>query len=110
MLKRRSDDALVTGRCPRQPLRVLYAEVAETARILAERHGCGPASTLVLAEALTAEPLHDELHSRMLICLAAMGRRHEVVDHYRRYRELLRNELGLDPPSEIRQLYARLII
>lgn len=57
MLKRRSDDAWVTGRCPRQPLRVLYAEVAETARILAERHGCGPASTLVLAEALTAAGL-----------------------------------------------------
>ena len=43
------------------------------------------------------------------MCLAAMGRRYEVVDHYRRYREMLRSELGLDPPGEIRQLYARLI-
>jgi len=32
-----------------------------------------------------------------------------VVDHYRRYRETLRNELGLDPPNETRSLYARLI-
>jgi DNA-binding SARP family transcriptional activator len=53
--------------------------------------------------------LRDDLHGRMLMCLAAMGRRYEVVDHYRRYRELLRSELGLDPPNEIRQLYARLI-
>lgn len=62
-----------------------------------------------LARALLDEPLRDDLHGRMLMCLAAMGRRYEVVDHYRRYRELLRNELGLDPPGEIRQLYARLI-
>ncbi|MCC7361765.1 MAG: tetratricopeptide repeat protein [Anaerolineales bacterium] len=63
----------------------------------------------MLARALVAEPLRDDLHGRMLMCLAAMGRRHEVVDHYRRYRELLRSELGLDPPSELRQLYGRLI-
>ncbi len=62
-----------------------------------------------LARALLDEPLRDDLHGRMLMCLAAMGRRYEVVDHYRRYRELLRSELGLDPPGEIRQLYARLI-
>jgi DNA-binding SARP family transcriptional activator len=44
-----------------------------------------------------------------LVCLAALGRRHEVVDHYRRYRETLRSEMGLDPPPETRSLYARLI-
>ena len=62
-----------------------------------------------LARALALEPLRDDLHGRMLVCLAAQGRRHEVVDHYRRYRETLRGELGLDPPPEIRSLYARLI-
>jgi DNA-binding SARP family transcriptional activator len=62
-----------------------------------------------LARALALEPLRDDLHGRMLVCLAALGRRHEVVDHYRRYRETLRAELGLDPPAEIRALYARLI-
>jgi LuxR family transcriptional regulator, maltose regulon positive regulatory protein len=63
----------------------------------------------VLARALAADPMRDDLHSRMLLCLAALGRRHEVVDHYRRYREMLRSELGLDPPNEVRALYARLI-
>jgi two-component SAPR family response regulator len=38
-----------------------------------------------------------------------MGRRHEVVSHYRRYRETLRAELGLDPPADVRGLYASLI-
>jgi DNA-binding SARP family transcriptional activator len=63
-----------------------------------------------LARALAQEPLRDDLHGRMLVCLAALGRRHEVVDHYRRYRETLRTELGLDPPPETRSLYARLIV
>jgi ATP/maltotriose-dependent transcriptional regulator MalT/DNA-binding SARP family transcriptional activator len=63
----------------------------------------------VLERALTAEHLRDDFHSRMLTCLAALGRRHEMVDHYQRYRETLRAELGLDPPPELRQLYARLI-
>jgi LuxR family transcriptional regulator, maltose regulon positive regulatory protein len=64
---------------------------------------------VILARALVLEPLRDDLHGRMLACLAALGRRHEVVDHYRRYRETLRTELGLDPPVETRSLYARLI-
>lgn len=57
MLKLKSDDTRVLGRCSRQRLRVLYAEVAETARLLSARQACGPASTLVLAEALTAAAL-----------------------------------------------------
>jgi two-component SAPR family response regulator len=64
---------------------------------------------VVLERALTAEPLRDDFHSRMLTCLAALGHRHEVVLHYQRYRETLRAEQGLDPPAEVRQLYARLI-
>jgi LuxR family maltose regulon positive regulatory protein len=63
----------------------------------------------VLNRALAAEPLRDELHERMLVCLAGMGRRHEVVDHYRRYRETLRAELGIDPSPETRALYSSLI-
>ena len=62
-----------------------------------------------LQKALTLEPFQDDLHEQMLLCLARLGRRHEVVDYYRRYRDTLQAELGLDPPSEIRALYARLI-
>ena len=62
-----------------------------------------------LAKALAADSLRDELHERMLVCLAGLGRRHAVVDYYRHYRETLRTELGLDPPPEMRALYARLI-
>ncbi|MBI3241230.1 MAG: hypothetical protein HYZ49_02940, partial [Chloroflexi bacterium] len=63
----------------------------------------------VLTKALAIEPFLDDLHERMLMCLAGMGRRHAIVDYYRHYREILRAEMGLDPPPEIRALYSRLI-
>jgi LuxR family transcriptional regulator, maltose regulon positive regulatory protein len=63
----------------------------------------------ILVKALELEPFEDSLHEQMLVCLARLGRRHEVVDYYRRYRETLRTELGLDPPAEVRALYSRLI-
>jgi ATP/maltotriose-dependent transcriptional regulator MalT/DNA-binding SARP family transcriptional activator len=63
----------------------------------------------VLTRALVAEPYRDDVHGMLLMCLAAIGRRYEVVAHYQRYREALRNDLGLDPPAEVRALYARLI-
>jgi LuxR family transcriptional regulator, maltose regulon positive regulatory protein len=58
---------------------------------------------------LAIDPYRDELHQRMLKILAALGRKHEVVDHYQKYIHLLRKDLGLDPPSETRSLYASLI-
>lgn len=62
-----------------------------------------------LERALSTDPLRDDLHLEMLRCLSALGRRDEVVRHYRQYRETLRAELGLEPAAEARALYARLI-
>jgi DNA-binding SARP family transcriptional activator len=63
----------------------------------------------VLNKALKIEPLRDDLHERMLICLHKMGRRHEVVNHYLKYCDLYRTELGLPPSPEMQTLYSRLI-
>jgi ATP/maltotriose-dependent transcriptional regulator MalT/two-component SAPR family response regulator len=62
-----------------------------------------------IARGLEVDPYRDELHQRMLKILAAMGWKHEVVDHYQKYVLLLRKDLGLDPPSETRSLYSSLI-
>ncbi|HET7377380.1 MAG TPA: BTAD domain-containing putative transcriptional regulator, partial [Anaerolineae bacterium] len=35
----------------------------------------------VLSKAIIAEPYRDELHERMLICLAELGQRHEMVNY-----------------------------
>jgi len=61
------------------------------------------------ARGLEIDPFRDEVHQRMLKILAALGRKHEVVDHYQKYVLLLRNDLGLDPPLETRALYDSLI-
>lgn len=82
-------------------LREYAAELMRVARYAEARD--------MLAKALALEPFQDDLHGEMLVCLARMGHRYKVVDYYRRYCEMIRNELGLDPPPEIRSLYARLI-
>jgi LuxR family transcriptional regulator, maltose regulon positive regulatory protein len=62
-----------------------------------------------LDEALRVEEYDDELHEQMLECLGRLGRRNAVVEHYVRYRDQLRSELGLEPSASITELYARLI-
>jgi DNA-binding SARP family transcriptional activator len=62
-----------------------------------------------LREALEIDPFRDDTNLHFLEALGRLGRRSEVVDHYQRYVRLLADELGLDPPEEVRALYARLI-
>jgi len=62
-----------------------------------------------LRQALEIDPLRDDTNLRLLEALGRLGRRSEVVAHYQRYVRLMADELGLDPPEQFRQLYARLI-
>jgi ATP/maltotriose-dependent transcriptional regulator MalT/two-component SAPR family response regulator len=62
-----------------------------------------------LRQALEIDPLRDDTNLRFLEALGRLGRRSELVAHYQRYVRLLSEELGLDPPESVRQLYARLI-
>jgi DNA-binding SARP family transcriptional activator len=58
---------------------------------------------------LAIDPYRDDLNAQYMEALGRLGRRSEVVTHYQRYTNLLENELGLDPPREVRELYSRLI-
>jgi DNA-binding SARP family transcriptional activator len=58
---------------------------------------------------LAIDPYRDDLNAQYMEALGRLGRRSEVVSHYQRYTTLLGSELGLDPPREVRELYARLI-
>ena len=62
-----------------------------------------------LRKAIALDPLRDDLNMRYLELLSQMGRRSEAVSHYQSYRRLLVEELGLDPPPEVRDLYDRII-
>jgi DNA-binding SARP family transcriptional activator len=62
-----------------------------------------------LRQALKIDPFRDDLNLGILEALGRLGRRGEIVTHYQRYVRLLADELGLDPPEEIREAYARVI-
>jgi DNA-binding SARP family transcriptional activator len=69
-----------------------------------------PARALqTLRQALEIDPYRDDTNMHFLEALGRLGRRSEVVEHYQRYVRLLSDELGLDPPDEVRELYTRLI-
>lgn len=57
MLTRASNDALVLAHCPRTGLLLSFADVLETASLLAGRHDCGPTAAAWLAEALLGTAL-----------------------------------------------------
>lgn len=63
----------------------------------------------LLREAVTHEPLRDDLHEQLMHALHRMGRRNEIVELYQQYVRALADDLGLDPPDRLRELYARLI-
>lgn len=52
MIMPKSSDLLHLGACPAHGLRWVHADVCDSARLLGQSHLCGPASGLVLAEAL----------------------------------------------------------
>jgi LuxR family maltose regulon positive regulatory protein len=62
-----------------------------------------------LRQALQIDPYRDDTNIYFLEALGRLGRRSEIITHYQRYIRLLADELGLDPPEAVRDLYARLI-
>lgn len=63
MLMPKSSDLLHTGLCEASRLRVIHADVTDSARQLAQGHLAGPAASLVLAETLAGVAvLSAELH------------------------------------------------
>jgi two-component SAPR family response regulator len=62
-----------------------------------------------LRRALAIDPLRNDFNLKYLEALGRLGQISEVSSHYERYSRLVREELGIDPPDELRSLYARLI-
>jgi DNA-binding SARP family transcriptional activator len=62
-----------------------------------------------LRQALKIDPFRDDLNLSILEALGRLGRRGEIISHYQRYVRLLADELGLDPPEEVREAYTRAI-
>ncbi|WP_203820168.1 AfsR/SARP family transcriptional regulator [Paractinoplanes ferrugineus] len=59
---------------------------------------------------LTAEnPLHESFHTRLMITLYRAGRRTEALEVYSRLRQVLCDDLGLDPSPMVGRTYQALL-
>jgi hypothetical protein len=62
-------------------------------------------SLLAELQSLVAQhPLRERLHAQLMLALYRCGRQAEALDAYRRAREILTDELGLEPGDELTRL------
>ena len=84
-----------------EELRLSAVELAVEADLALGRH----ASAVPRLERLTAEhPLRERLHGLMMLALYRCGRQADALAAYRRLRQTLDTELGLEPGPELRRL------
>ena len=73
--------------------------------------GCGRHAQVVseLRRLLTDYPLREELWGLLMQALYTSGRQAEALEAYAQARELIADELGVDPGAELRQLHERIL-
>ena len=54
--------------------------------------------------AVSAEPLRESAHRALIRAYLAEGNTGDAISHYRAYRQLMLDELGLEPSSQMEQL------
>jgi DNA-binding SARP family transcriptional activator len=72
---------------------------------------CGRAAQVIpeLRGLVTEHPLREGLWALLVRALEEAGRRAEALETYSRAREVIADELGVDPGSELQRLYAELL-
>ncbi|WP_320065186.1 AfsR/SARP family transcriptional regulator [Micromonospora sp. RTGN7] len=56
-----------------------------------------------------AYPLHERFHANLMTALNRSGRRYEAFEVYGQLRDLLADELGLEPSASVQRLYQSLL-
>jgi DNA-binding SARP family transcriptional activator len=93
-----------SARLEEQRLTVLQARIE--ADLALGRH----AELIGELEALVArQPLREELHQQLLLSLYRSGRQAEALEAYRRVRQTLAEELGIDPGRALQELQAAIL-
>ena len=62
-----------------------------------------------LERLVAAEPLRERLWAQLMLALYRAGRQAEALDAYRRARQMLVSELGIEPGPELRDLERRIL-
>ena len=73
--------------------------------------GCGRHAQVVsqLHRLLADYPLREELWALLMRALQGSGRQAEALEAYAQAREVIAEELGVDPSAELQQLYQRML-
>ncbi|HEX6526107.1 MAG TPA: AfsR/SARP family transcriptional regulator [Streptosporangiaceae bacterium] len=71
--------------------------------------GHGAELTAELRGLTAANPLHERFHAQLMLARYASGRRAEALEAYRRAREVLVEQAGVEPGTELRQLHQRML-
>ncbi|MFN8234167.1 MAG: BTAD domain-containing putative transcriptional regulator [Actinomycetota bacterium] len=85
--------------------------LAATEHRIAAQLALGRHTTVVgTLESLTDRyPLRERLWASLMLALYRSGRQAEALDAYRRAREVLADELGIDPSPELQELHERML-
>jgi predicted ATPase/DNA-binding SARP family transcriptional activator len=89
-----------------EELRLVALEERIEARLELGRHAELLAELLSLAN---ANPLRERLQAQAMLALYRAGRQAEALDRYAATRRRLRDQLGLEPSSELRHLQRRIL-
>ncbi|MEU3290404.1 winged helix-turn-helix domain-containing protein [Streptomyces longwoodensis] len=65
--------------------------------------------TSEIRAAVDEHPLRERLHEQLVLSLFRAGRRAEALAAFQRTRQLLRDELGVDPGPALRSLHSRIL-
>jgi YVTN family beta-propeller protein len=87
-------------------LRLAALEARIDADLALGRHD---ALTAELEQLVAEHPLRERLHGQLMLALYRCGRQAEALAAYRRARDLLAGELGIDPGEPLRHLHASVL-
>ncbi|MFF4356483.1 BTAD domain-containing putative transcriptional regulator [Streptomyces sp. NPDC001604] len=75
------------------------------------RLGLGEAAGLIgdLRDLIAQKPLRETLRGHLMLALYRTGRQAEALEEYRKVRELLLEELGIDPGPRLAELHAAIL-
>jgi YVTN family beta-propeller protein len=89
-----------------EELRLAAVEARVDADLALGRHD---ALTAELEQLVVSHPLRERLHGQLVLALYRCGRQADALAAYRRVREMLADELGIDPGEPLRRLHASVL-
>jgi class 3 adenylate cyclase/tetratricopeptide (TPR) repeat protein len=90
---------------PRELLRMQVVNLLLDWAAQMERRGDRGGASVALDRVIQADPLNEDAHLGLVRIQAQSGHRHLALRTYRRLEDRLRDELGVEPSVESRQLY-----